>query len=602
MCGIFGYIGNKGGADLRNTALLLRYRGPDAFGEYYDRDHDVYLAHCRLSIIDLSEDGKQPMSNEDGKIWITFNGEIYNFQELRQELEALGHRFRSQSDTEVIIHGYEQWGADCLKRFAGMFAFALWDKKAGTLFVARDRLGIKPLYYALINGNLAIASEPKAIVSLPSYSKAICYQALFSYMLYGYIIGEDSIWQGVKQLAPGKYFFYSPSKKELSINEYWRLEPQRKRWSEADALDRLEELLETSIRQHLVSDVPIGVLLSGGIDSTAITAYASAISPGIRSFSVGFEDWGQNELEDARIVARHFNTSHFEDLVRVDNFEELERLFSFYDEPLGDTSIFPTYLVCRNARRRTTVALSGDGGDELFGGYNWYSEMEGCEKWRRAAFSISGILRFLGIEKGLLARKCNSLDYYRLLTSPFFSLDELKTLFGDTNIGALPKSETSLMYDYYRGDLGRYKRWQYLDAMTYMPSNNLMRLDRASMAHSLEVRVPFLDHRIVEFAFSLPDDLCVRDGRKKYLLRNLLASKVPASVMDKPKQGFSCPVSIFWPVVYKIRDIKKGALVDSGIVNNKALDEIIRRRSDSNWELKIWLLAVLDKWCEHWLM
>lgn len=602
MCGIFGVKGCDSDAGLEPCARLLTHRGPDQFGSWLDKEANVYLAHCRLSVIDLSDRARQPMSNEDGNVWLTYNGEIYNFVELRAELVERGHVFTSRTDSEVVIHAYEEWGTDCLEKFNGMFAFALWDQRQRRLFLARDRLGIKPLYYAHVGDRFAFASEPKAIIELPFFAKQINHRAVFCFLVYGYVAGAGSVWENIQRLPPGHFLLLDDEAREPVLSQYWRIDPQPTNWPEPDALEHLAELMASSVKYRLVADVPVGVFLSGGTDSTCVASFAAEQAPRINTFSVGFEGWPANELETARESATLFGTTHHEERMTIDGLESLEDVFHFYDEPLGDSSVFPTYLVCQAARQHATVALSGDGGDELFGGYEWYTQTEDCRWLKKLAFMLEPVMRSLGLANSDLGRRCSKLQHYLLMNCPGFRIEELRKLFPHVPSELFPREETHLYAQHYRADLGRYKRWQYVDAMTFMIDNNLTKVDRASMAHSLEVRVPFLDHRIVEFAFSLQDPLCVKQGEKKCLLRRLLGSRGAGHVLSNPKKGFSCPIYTYWPVERMAGEIASGSLVGNGIVDRRAVRDLTENGNMEANGLKIWLLLVLERWCKQWLI
>lgn len=599
MCGIFGSF-NVSGVD-EKICSVLHLRGPDGSGYYKDPAFPVSLGHNRLSIIDLSTTGKQPMCNEDGTIWITFNGEIYNYQELRLELKKQGHIFKSETDTEVVIHAYEAWGKKCLCRFNGMFAFCIWDRKEKQFFMARDRLGIKPLYYTDIVGQFIFGSEPKVILAHPGFKREMADSALISYLVYRYIAGEQSIWKGIKRLLPGYSLTYDLKSNRTELEQYWSLTVQPKKWNEEDALLRLEELLESSVEYRLIADVPVGIFLSGGIDSSAIVAMASKLSPQTSTFSIGFSGSPRSELSDALTVANYFNTDHHQDEVGGRNFDELKNIFSYMDEPLGDSSIIPTYLVCRNGRKYAKVILSGDGGDELMGGYNWYTQFQKMTMLKSLSPFIAPILRLLGDTGKTAACANNDFELYRHLTSPRFLLTEIKALFPWIKNENLPESENYLLKYHYQNNLEPHKRWQYVDAMTFMTDDILTKVDRSSMANSLEVRVPFLDHRLVEFAFSLPDNLCIRQREKKYLLKRFMKHRVPKDIINKPKQGFSCPVTSYWPIEKMIHDINKGSLLKNGIMDRFAWNRLCSQRNLPFRDAKIWLIAVLDLWSECWL-
>jgi asparagine synthase (glutamine-hydrolysing) len=602
MCGIYGVIGFADPTELEPNARKLSHRGPDGFGSYFDSGSLTYLAHCRLSIIDLSERGAQPMSNEDGTLWLTFNGEIYNYKALRKELVGRGHVFKSQTDSEVIIHAYEEWGIQCLELFNGMFALALWDQKQRRLFLARDRFGIKPIYFSQMGEKFVFASEPKAMLDLPFYQKRIHFPALLCYMIYGYVAGADSIWEGIHRLMPGHYLVYEADTRQMKPGKYWELPTEQRSWRLDEAIDRFEELLDESVKSCLLSDVPVGVFLSGGVDSSCVASFAAKASPHINTYCIGFEGWDRNESAIARETAQLMGTTHLEEMVSVRNFESLAKVFEYFDEPLADNSIFPTYLVSQFTRQTSTVALSGDGGDEQFGGYNWYGEIEGSRLLKKLAYQLGPMFQLLGVGRTELGRRSNHLEQYRRFVCPSFTLEDLEALLPDLPQDLMPNDETFLFSSYFKPGLGRYKRWQYIDAFTYLTENNLMKVDRASMAHSLEVRVPLLDHRMAEFAFSLQDDFCVRDGVKKYLLRQFLERKGVQHLVDRPKQGFGCPVEFFWPWAQMAESVREGELVRSGFLDRKAVTKILEDRGAYNWSVKCWVLAVLEKWYKIWVV
>ena len=601
MCGIFGIIG-PGFDDPRreHQARLLHHRGPDGFGAYEDAKHAVYLAHCRLAIIDLSARGAQPMCNEDGTVWITYNGEIYGFAALRTELERQGHRFASATDTEVILHAYEEWGIACLERLNGMFAFALWDSGRGKLFLVRDRLGIKPLYYGQFGDTLAFASDTRALTDLPCVRKAIDPGALACYLLYKYVSGEASIWQGISRLPPAHYLEYDLGTGTARSRRYWDLALETRPWSFESACEEFADLFETSVKNCLVSDVPIGIFLSGGYDSSAIARAATQWSPRINSFCIGFDGWGRDERPAAAETARWLSTTHHEQSLGLSQFHGIDRVIEAYDEPLADSSIFPTYLVSGLARQHATVALSGDGGDELLGGYSWFGHTVHCTTRKRLAFLLEPLLRAAGLANSPWGRRCNVLDHYRLLTSPTFELDEIRRLFPSLPQECLPRQETYLYQRHQRRELNGYQRWQYVDLHTFLPDTNLMKVDRASMAHSLEVRVPFLDHRLVEFAFSLPEHLVAGKGQTKVLLANWLASRGLSQVLERPKLGFSCPISQFWSSETMLAEVLGGRLVEYGLLDRgqamKLFDDKALRHG-----LKLQVLAILERWARRWL-
>lgn len=600
MCGIFGLVGIRA-PDPRAHALRLKHRGPDGFGEYASAGAPVYLGHCRLAILDLTDQGRQPMSNEDGTVWITYNGEVYNFRELQRELVARGHVFRSRSDTEAIVHAYEEWGPACFSRLRGMFALGIWDEPRRRLVLARDRLGIKPLHYWHGPGGLAFASEPKALLGLPGLGRAVDPRALASYLLYGYVAGADSIWSGLRRLLPGEYAVYSEPDGRLERQAYWALDPAPRPWSEAEALERLQELLRASVADCLVSDVPVSVFLSGGIDSTTVASFASRLQPGIGSCSVGFEGWGSCELEAAARTAAVIGSRHSEARVGLQTFAGLDRVFDRFDEPLADTAIVPTDLVSQVARKVSKVVMSGDGGDEAFGGYAWYAQTVFCRRRKRVAFLLEPLLRALGLASTRLGRRCSDLHHYRRMASPGFELPEIRRLSALPAGDALPADEAALYRRHDRPGLGGALRWQYIDAMTYLTDNNLLRVDKASMGHGLEVRVPLLDHALVEFAFSLPESLRVAAGEQKVLLRRLLGPAGLGHVLPLRKQGFSCPVNLYRSAASMVADVEACALADTGVLRGDPLRAFLRHAGDGSQSHRLWQLWVLDRWARRWL-
>lgn len=599
MCGLFGYIGEASADRLRRCAQTLTHRGPDAFGEYLEPDLSVYLAHCRLSIIDLSDRANQPMASGDGRLQLVFNGEIYNYRELRKELMDVGCEFRTASDTEVVLHAFRVWGRKCVDHLFGMFAFAVLDRDRRELFLVRDRLGIKPLYVARGDGFFAFASEAKALLSLPRYSRSINPHGLITFLLFGYVIGRESIWQGIERLPPGQWLAIDCDSRQEHRGAYWTLSPTVQECTPEDAQRRLEELLDRTVTSHLVADVPLGVLLSGGLDSGMIAAYTARSASQTQSYSLGFADWEQNELEMARSISTHVGMPNTSEVLRAADFDAVERTLDLFDEPLGDTAVFPTEYVCRMAKRHVKVALSGDGGDELFGGYLWYLHLEARPVWRQLSFAVESIRQAVGVGRQWPGGCTNSMDYYRLLTCPSFAINEVLDLFPwlqpEMCVGV--QEEMHHCYDAARG---KYRRWQLFDAQTYLVDNNLLRVDRASMAHGLEVRVPWVDHRLAEFAFSLPSALCINAAQTKTLVRAVANRWLPPAVSAKRKQGFSFPLHRLWSLHRMIDVLRKGSLMREGIVSPEAVNRLLQKPWSQNRSHQIWLLTVLEYWCRRW--
>ncbi len=561
MCGIAGLAARSPVSDrelLLAMRATLRHRGPDDAGVWWAPDGRVGLGHQRLAIIDLSPGGHQPMADASGQVWITYNGEIYNYLDLRRELEARGHRFRSASDTEVILEAYRAWGVDCLSRLNGMFAFGLYDHGARRLFLARDRAGEKPLFYRHAAGRLAFASELKALMADPACPRELDPRALDHYLAYGYVPGELCILKGVRKLGAAQALTYEPATDLRRTWRYWTLpEPPRPGPAAAEDLTReLEGLLEDSVRRRLVADVPVGILLSGGIDSSLVTAMAARVSSvPVRTFTISFPGHGHHdESRHARMVADHFGTQHTEVPAEPASVECLPRLARQYDEPIADSSVVPTYLVSGLIRPHATVALSGDGGDELFGGYPHYRLVQLGERlgqvvprpFRRAVAAAARLLpvgvrgrhHLLALGADLPSRIAHINLYFdagmrRRLLAP---------LGGDNGwSGAAPEA--------YRAGLcvpghSPIRQATEADFRSTMVDGYLVKVDRASMLTSLEVRAPWLDHRLVEFAFGrVPDALRATAFELKVLPRRLAARLLPPALDLRRKWGFTLPLA-----------------------------------------------------------
>ncbi len=562
MC---GFIGITSRTPIQDHDLLLAmrdtmvHRGPDDAGVWLSQDGCVGLAHRRLSIIDLSPGGHQPMTDISGHFTIVFNGEIYNYRELRDELESGGHRFRTVSDTEVLIEAYRAWGENCLAHFNGMFSFCLYDSGKGCLFLARDRGGEKPLFYYHIPGRFFFASELKALMANPAFPRTLDLEGLNYYLMYGYVPGAKSILKNVCKLPAGHTMIYDIRSDALTIKPYWRLpNPEEGSPPSVDIFaNELETLLEDAVRHQLIADVPLGILLSGGIDSSIVTAIASRVSPKvIKTFTISFPEYKDyDETPYARIVASFFGTDHTELVAEPATVDLLSDLAKQYDEPLGDSSLLPTYLVSRLVRQHATVALGGDGGDELFGGYLHYNWIQLQEKVRaflpepiRGAIATVGKhvipLGFRGRTYiiGLAGSIMNSVAHVNVFFDSYVRSQLLSPVAKEIeNLSTIP--------DVYRADLpvpgnSALQRAMAMDFSTYLVDDILVKVDRASMLASLEVRAPFLDYRIIEFAFSkVPDWLRVSGNGRKILLRHLAKCLLPSTLDINRKKGFAIPLA-----------------------------------------------------------
>jgi asparagine synthase (glutamine-hydrolysing) len=541
------------------------------------------------------------MANEDDSLWLTFNGEIYNYRALRQVLEEAGHRFKSQTDTEVILHGYEEWGPECVHHFDGMFAFALWDCRRRRLFLARDHLGIKPLYYAFVDDALVFASEPKALLRVPGFKRQIAPGALASFLFHRYVAGEQSIYQGVKRLLPGNWLIYDEGRQKTTVECYWKIPTAVTPWKWEDACGRFQELMSSAVQSQMVSDVPLGVFLSGGLDSSVIAASAARHHSGLNTFSIGFQGWEQDELAIAARTAKVLQTCHHEDVLQTDTLAQLMSVFDYLDEPLGDTSIFPTSLICMAARKHVTVALSGDGGDEVFGGYNWYWQTVDCSPRKQVAFRLYPCLKSLHLQHTKPGLRCSPFAHYHMLMGNGFSYAHMRRLFPGSDFPEYGRHTTRLYEQHYVPELPPYRRWQYVDMHSFLVDNNLFKTDRLSMAHGLEMRVPLLDRELVEFAFSLPPGFSMQGHDTKRLLRQQLAGMGCQHLLTEKKRGFSCPINLYWPQEQMWNSVRHGCLVSEGIVDRRALDDIGQQPPGlSNYQ--IWLLAVLEQWFKRWML
>jgi asparagine synthase (glutamine-hydrolysing) len=616
MCGIAGIMSLNGRPvleeEVRAMCAAMIARGPDDEGIYLDRG--IGLGMRRLSIIDL-QTGHQPVSNEDGSIWVVLNGEIYNFRELRSELGSRGHRFATATDTEVIVHLYEELGDRCVERLRGMFAFALWDERRRRLLIARDRLGIKPLYYGMVNGRLLFASELKAILEIPEVDRTVNPSALDHLLAYKTTPERDSIVTAVRKLEPAHRLTVTVSG-EPRFEPYWhvRFEPRIGR-TEEDVADELRQRLIESVRLHMVSDVPVGAFLSGGIDSSAVVAAISAGGFGkIKTFSIGFHDETFNELPFARMVAERLGTDHQELILEPDVVEVLSDIAWDLDEPFGDTSAIPTYMVSKMAAQHVKVALSGDGGDELFAGYTEYL-VERRERWAR--FLPVAARQALGIVSGALPDGVRGKNWLRHFSLPdaeryldantmFKRADRRRLLTKDT-LAHLANCDTehSRLERLTNGAGHWLSTLQSLDLDHYLPLDILTKVDRMSMAHSLEARVPLLDHTFVEFAAGIPAGWKLRRGRTKHIFIKALRGWLPDEILDRPKQGFAVPLDRWFRG--PLRSLYRDLLLSDTCRRRGFFDEnflrllFARQEQGRQLDPHIWTLMSFELWCRTFL-
>lgn len=614
MCGIIGFVSRTRISDKQFLSIgrdVLRHRGPDDAGEWWSEDGRVGLAHRRLSIIDLSPAGHQPMRDEQRGLAIVFNGEIYNFRELRAELEQCGYGFSSGSDTEVLLAAYDAWGMECLTRLNGMFAFALYDVRRQTAFLARDRAGEKPLFYHLAQGTLHFASELKALISNPTLPRRIDSDSLDCYLAMGYVPGERCILQGYNKLPPAHALSFDLQRGTAKVWRYWHvphLAPAAAAGEvdELGLLNELEALLEDSVRRQLVADVPVGVLLSGGVDSSLITAMAVRASSRVKTFTIGFPGYGSlDETEHARLIARHFGTEHMELVAQPTTADLIPHLARQFDEPMVDSSMIPTFLVSQLVRRHCTVALGGDGGDELFGGYGHYSRLLWMQSrlgrtprpLRQTVSAITERLLPVGM-KGRNWLQGLGVDLQRglpLIANYFDATTRRHLMARHPGWNLVAESICRERVPPHPDLLQRATR---MDFANYLAEDILVKVDRASMANSLEVRAPLLDYRLIEFAFGkVPSHLKATPHDKKILLKRLTARVLPPEFDQQRKQGFSIPLAE-WLKTGPFRNLFHEVLLDSGsLFDQRTVRGLLKgqERGRSNGE-RLFALVLFELW------
>lgn len=643
MCGICGILAFSpvAASDLRaaiqGMAATLSHRGPDGDGTWLDEASGLALGHRRLAIIDLSPGGRQPMVSANGRYAIIYNGEIYNFRELRAELNAIGVRFRSRSDTEVLLEACAAWGVEATaKRLIGIFAFALWDKEERVLSLARDQLGVKPLYWSQANGVLLFGSELRALAAHPAWRPEIDRSALTAYFRHSYVPAPYTIYRHVFKLPPGSILVLRRDGVPL-VSSYWDA------WSVAkdgiaepmavddgEAVARLDALLRDAIGRQMIADVPLGAFLSGGIDSSTVVALmqTQSASP-VKTFTIGFREAGYNEAEHAAAVARHLRTDHTELYVAPEHARALiPSISDWFDEPFADSSQIPTFLVSQLARRHVKVALSGDGGDEVFAGYNRY--ILAAALWRRLHMLPAAV-------RGVFARTLRAVSpaawdrLFAVLPSAWHpgqagdKLHKLADVFTLDNEGAIYRRFVSqwerpeslviggvepkgiLWAESVTREIPNFiERMQFLDTVTYLPDDILAKVDRTSMAVSLETRVPLLDPGVVAFGWRLPFSMRMRDGKGKWLLRQVLYRYVPRLLVERPKMGFGVPVDSW--LRGALRDwaedlldeerLRQDGLLDPGIVRLKWLEHLSGHR---NWQHPLWCVLMFQEWKRRWI-
>lgn len=644
MCGICGHVDFNGEGigkeSIERMCSLLVHRGPDDEGMVFiegnkyietkssslsyhiGKRFEVALGHRRLSIIDLSEAAHQPMPNETKSIWIVYNGEIYNFQEIRRDLEKEGHTFKSNSDTEVILHAYERWDIDCLKKFRGMFAFAIWDSKRKRLFMARDRLGKKPLVYYYKDRCLIFASEIKAILEEQKIKREINISALHHYLTYQYIPSPETIFLGIQKLPPAHYLTFD-SKEGLKIYRYWKLDYYTKQQNKCD-MNELSNLIwqkfEDSVRHRLISDVPLGAFLSGGLDSSLVVGMMARLSgEPVKTFSIGFEEKDFDELTYAKIISKHFSTDHHEFIVKPNAIEILPKLVWHYNEPFGDSSAIATYYVANMTKDYVKVVLTGDAGDENFAGYYRYLRSKYVfyftrlpEKIRKSLLpNFLRIFSILPINRNFINRLS---DFMEVLSSnqgrnyaeqiKIFNAKEKKNLYTEEFLRQVEKIDPfEYLVEKYEECEGEelIDKLLYLDIVTYLPEDLLVKMDIATMANSLEARLPFLDHQFMEDVARIPFHLKIRGFTTKYILKKIFSNFLPKQILKRRKMGFGVPIAIWfrkqlkdytYDILLDQKALRRGYFSREGI--ERLLNEHLYMRYDHS--AKIWALLFLEIW------
>ena len=599
----------------------IKHRGPDDDGFYVNGS--VALGMRRLSIIDV-KGGQQPIHNQDRTAWIVFNGEIYNYRELRRDLEKLGHRFYTNSDTEAIVHAYDQYGADCPKHLRGMFAFAIWDERTQELFLARDRVGKKPLLYAHINGDLVFGSEFSALLLHPQISKDIDTRAIDYYLSFMCVPAPLTAYQQIRKLEPGHSLRWKQG--EIQVQRYWQPNFSNKiAITEEEAGERAIEILRDAVRVRLMSEVPLGAFLSGGVDSSAVVALMSEVSSEpVKTFSIGFEEQDFSELHHARRVAEHVGADHHEFIVRPDALEVLPTLVEHYGEPYADSSAIPTYYVARETRKHVTVALNGDGGDESFAGYERYAAMRLAEKYYRLpSFLRNSVIkpaadllptyehrrsRLRDAKRFIRAASLPRVDRYMRWVSVFDAASKAD-LYSDSfrhQTRELHASDTLEAWFAYANGAGIVDASLLTDIMTYLPNDLLVKVDIATMAVSLEARSPFLDHHVIEFAASLPEKYKLHGLTTKYLLKRVLKKLLPTENLERKKMGFGVPIGHWFRgrlQPFLRQTLLSQRALSRGLFNSEMVRRMIElhTRGERDYSHQLWTLLMLELWFQRFI-
>jgi asparagine synthase (glutamine-hydrolysing) len=589
MCGIVGWINNTNEINKEHFQSMiesLRHRGPDAEGVYISVNNQIAIGHTRLAFIDLTATSNQPLCNNKKNIWITFNGEIYNYLELKQELID-SYSFNTNSDTEVLIAAYEIWGISFVKRLKGMFAIAILDERVNQLYLIRDRFGIKPLYYYISNNQLIFASELKAIIGSGVVNKTIDYSSFADFFVYRYIPSPKTIWKNIYKVEPAHYISIDITSLKYDMVEYWELIYKSNKQYSNNLIHEVGELLRKSVLEHTKADVPIGAFLSGGYDSSALVSFMKNIGESPKTFSIGFENWDKSEHSFAKLVANHLQLEHESIVADQQSISLIDEMANVYDEPIADISIIPTFMVAKLAGKSRKAVLSGEGADELFAGYTWQQDFK--QKTTSTNYFSKVIAKIKTID---------TVDFYaKSMAMGWFDKEELKKMLCPHLHRYIPKDSHWFYRKHYNKSLSPLKSIQYLDVKCFMAELVLTKVDRASMANSLEVRVPFLDHDLFEQIYCIDEKLMYNPNQTKHLLYENIKNDLPEIILKRKKQGFVGPDDYYMQTDFYKAELSNATLVEHNIIQQSYIDELLNNKYD--W--KLWKILVMEKWFNHWV-
>lgn len=589
MCGILGQINLNQSIEKNTFQKMLNtieHRGPDDEGTFFNAETNLALGHRRLSFLDLSEAGRQPISNENKKITVTFNGEIYNYLELRAILKPY-YSFKTNTDTEVLIAAYQKWGIQFIEKLQGMFAFALLDENKNELYLVRDRFGIKPLYYYLKDHHFIFASELKAIMASDIAEKKVDFSAFADYFVYRYIPSPKTIWKDIQKVPPAHFLKTNTKTLKTSITKYWDLESSNKKNIEKELVEQTDKILSNSVKEHIRADVPIGSFLSGGYDSSAMVYYMKKLGYQPATFSIGFDNWEKSEDYFAKIVAKHLKVENESVVANESSLDLVNIMPEVYDEPIADISIVPTYMVSQLAKSKVKAVLSGEGADEIFGGYTWQHDF----------YNLNYPESFKEKIKAFLKKEDTVQFYANAMAMGWFDKEELKKMLHPNLHKYIPEDVHWFYREHFNKNLSPLKSIQYMDMKCFMGELVLTKIDRASMANSLEVRVPFLDHRLFEKIFSYDEQSYFKKQQTKNLLFENLKDGLPKEILERKKQGFVGPDSYYMNIDWYKNQLKNSTLIKNNIIQQSYLDNLLKETY--NW--KLWKILVMEKWFAKWV-